>query len=202
MSFAKVVRDLATAMKAKGCPHPVVLGPERSKAAGYGTTRVVLERPKGDASDSSGPARSTHGNPKLLGIRDVGVKLTVYARSPVTGARGQDHQDLAERLADLVIGELDTVVRNIPSLPMTLGASGFVVPEDLEGSEVDGGAAYQQMLTIPHGIARVMRTWADLMSEHAAGVLRPGGLSEVEIVEPGDPGLHFTANETTPEVST
>lgn len=183
MSLAKFVRDLGAATKARGCPHPVTLGPERTKAAGYGTTRVIVERQRGAGVDSALPVRSQHNAPKLIGIRDVGVKLTTYARSSVTGARLQDHQDLAERLTNFALDDINTLAAT-GKTTWALGPGGFIVLEDAEGSEVDGGAVYEQLITIADGIPRIAEdvTWAELMADHAAGVERPGAADEVEIV--------------------
>lgn len=197
MSLATIVRAVKADMKARGCPHPVILGPERTPPAAYGPTRVVVERLRGPGVDSALPVTSQRANPKLFGVRDVGVKLTVYARSPATGARTQDHQDLAERLCNFALDSLDTHVRNIPSV-WTLGAGGFVVLEDTNGSEVDGGAAYEQTLSIADGLPKVATTWAELMADHAAGAERPGAADEVEIVATSEAGpAWFRVSDTT-----
>jgi hypothetical protein len=201
VSLHVVVRSVHSALKAKGAPFDTVYGPERFKPAAISPARVVIDHgPPG--SDSGAAVMSQRANPKLAGQIDVGCVMRVYARSPKTGARVQDHRDLCERIRDLVWGELCRVVVALPTARPTLSSGGFTLPEDIADSEVWPGAMYELSFSVPHGIAQIEGTWDELMTAHAEGEERPGAVGEVEIVATSEAGpTFFSSADTTTEIT-
>jgi hypothetical protein len=202
VSLDSVVRQLDAAMVAKKSPFRVFYGPERMASAGGGVTRIVIDD-AGPGADTSSPVTATRAQHNV-GQFDCGFTVTVYARSPKSGARVQDHRNLARRLFKVAFGQLNIIAKGIPSRGINPSWSGgFIVPDDLAGTEVHGFAVYQATLSIPDGIADLETTWAELEADFAEGVDDPGALgtfvlTDVEAVE-GE--AQFTSAGTTATVT-
>jgi len=141
--------ELQAALRARLCPFVVVDGPERRATTTWGNERVVIEHDEG--GDSYEPSRSQRPNPKHRMTRRMGVKLTIYARSPKAGAREFEHRRRAEHVLDLVLvcmGDVAATRRNAWSQ----GGGKFVLPADLEKSETPGGAVYEQLITFDRAV--------------------------------------------------
>jgi hypothetical protein len=185
VSLDAVVRQLDAALAAKGSPYRVTYGPERL-TGGFGVTRIVIDD-AGPGADTGTPITSQNSQHNL-GQFDCGFTVTVFARSPKSGARVADHRTLARRLYAFAFGELQTIARTFSAGISPSWSGGFIVPEDMVGAEVLSGAAYQATLSIPDGIAAVETTWAQLLADYAEGAEKPGALEEVEIVETSEAG--------------
>jgi hypothetical protein len=135
---------LQSALRGKGCPLPVVDGPEPLKtAATFARERIVLERDDSDGFEAAAGAR-TIAMPRGPLFRQVGAKLTIYARSPRVGALSFEHYERAENALDLVLAELDGVLRGDTfQTRWSVTGGGFVRPVDLENAEAVAGAAYE-----------------------------------------------------------
>ncbi len=147
--IAAIARDLAAAMKAKGYPFPVVMGPERTRTVTFGRERVVVEYDEdaGDSFDST-PA---HRARAAKFVRSVGAKLTIYAQEPKTGAQDHEHRQRAERALDLVLVELDGVVRGRRNT-WAIKSGRFTRPADLEKSEQLAGSVYELTFSVDRAV--------------------------------------------------
>lgn len=166
-----IALELDAALKAQHVPFPVVFGPERAEDLYVGQDRIVVEH-RGPGADSFDPTRATHPNPRMPLVRQQGARIRIYARSNLSGAGWHDHAELAEQVLDHVLAELDYIVRGRKNV-MTLGAGGFVEPDDAKGSETPGGAVYELELAIDRGIFR--RTWEGAKRPEAT--VGPGGVT-------------------------
>lgn len=147
--------ELAAALASKGCPFPVVDGPEFRETSTFGRERVVIEHdPQGDQFVSR---HQTDRNPRTRLTRNVGVKVTIYAQSPSKGAMYWEHIRRAEHVLDLVLIQLD-IIRGKRKNEIVYRSGKLVFPEDLKASETPGGAKYELYLTFDRGVAD--RTWA------------------------------------------
>jgi hypothetical protein len=199
-SFDAVVRLLDAALLAKDSPFRVTYGPERTTVAGGGVTRIVIDD-AGPGADTGGAITSQNAQHNV-GQYDLGFTMRVYARSPKTGARIQDHRTLARRIFKFAYGELNTIARQFSKGIAPSWSGGFVVPEDLEGSEVLSGALYEATLSIPDGIAVLETDWAQLLADFRDGAEKPGALEEVEIVETSEAGpAWFRVGDTTATIT-
>lgn len=143
---------LQAALRAKGCPLPVVDGPEPFKTAGtFARERIVIERADADSFEGAAGARTT-ATPRGPVFREAGAKITIYARSPRVGALSFEHYERAENALDLVIAELDGVLRGATfKTRWSVTGGGFVRPEDFENSESITGAAYELRFSFLRG---------------------------------------------------
>lgn len=151
----QIALELEAALKAQGVPFPVVFGPEPAKDLFAATDRIVFEH-RGPGADSFEVTRATHPNPRSTYRRQQGAVIRIYARAGDSNATWHEHAELAEKVLDHVIAELDFIVRGRRNV-LSLGAGGFIEPEDATGSSVPGGAVYELLLEIDRGIER--RKW-------------------------------------------
>lgn len=143
-----MLHDIGVALQAKLrerlCPIPVVDGPEATKTAGWGRERIVIEHADGDGFNLP---RSTHRNPEHRFVRTVSSKITIYAQRTRSGALEFEHRDRAEAVLDCVLvalGDVAAVADPLPVYNVFQPTGGrFIVPTDLEGTEVRGGAVYE-----------------------------------------------------------
>lgn len=156
----EIAVELQVSLLARGCPLPVVEGPENTKSTTYARERVVLEHD--DAGDTFGPVKSQHKNPKARMTRNMSCKATIYAKHPFAGALEFEHRRRAEHALDLLLvalGDVCSARRNV----YTPTGGKFVVPEDLTGSERAQGAAYELKFVVDRSV--LARTWAGAEGE-------------------------------------
>lgn len=145
----EIGRELQAALRAKGCPFNVVDGPEGQATTTYARERIVIEHD--EAGDSFGPTRSQSRNPRNRMIRNVGVKITIYAQSSASGALEFEHRRRAEHVLDLVLVALEKVITARHN-GWVVKAGRFINPEDLAKSETIGGAVYELSFTVERGV--------------------------------------------------
>lgn len=146
--------DLGAQLASKGCPFPVVDGPEFRPTVTYARERVVIEHDP--VGDNFTPRHRADTNPRTRLTRNTGVRVTIYAKHPSAGAIYWEHVRRAEHVLDLVLVGLDVVAKKRQNL-VVFRSGKFVYPEDLKASETPGGAAYELLLTFDRGVAD--RNW-------------------------------------------
>ncbi len=147
--------ELVAKLKVQKCPViTVVDGPEVVKTTTFGKERIVLEHDEG--GDSFGGARGATRNPNQRFTRTMGMKLTIYAQSVGAGAMPFEHRRRAEHILDLVLVAMDEIAKARANAWEPKGGK-FVVPDDLAGSEVIGGAVYELSFSFDRGVSK--RTW-------------------------------------------
>lgn len=145
--------ELDEKLKAKGCPIGVIDGPDFETTT-WGNERIVIETSGGDTFE--GP-RSQSVNAKVRGIRNIGVKISIYARMPKGGGQPFEHRRRCDHVLDLVFCALEEVVRARKN-GLTIKGGDYFTPPDLADSETENGCAYALLVTIERGIADL--TWA------------------------------------------
>ncbi len=155
--------EIGQALAAQSCPFKVVDGPEGTTTTTFGRERIVLEHD--ESGDTFEPARSNHANPKHVITRRQGFVVRIFAQSPGPNAMEFEHRRRAEHVLDLVIVALrDVAVARKNSWAIRSGK--FVLPVDLSGSPVIGGAVYE--LAISFDRAVMVQTWAGAAKPEAA----------------------------------
>jgi hypothetical protein len=145
--------EVAAYMASKGCPFQVIDGPERETNT-YARERVVIEHdPQGDGFADR---HRTDSNPRTRLTRNIGVKVTIYAKNPRTGAPFWEHARRAEHVLDMVLIAFSIVAKKRQNL-CVFRSGKFVDPPDLKDSETPGGAKYELYLTFDRGVAD--RNW-------------------------------------------
>lgn len=145
----QIGRELEAKLLAKGCPFKVV-DRETTKPTAWRNVVVIEE-----TGDTYVPARSQSSNPKRYLDCVTGAQLTVFAKSPKSGAIEFEHRRLARKVVDLSLVALRTIRAERFSGAITIGAGKFVPVEDLTGSEVLGGVAYVLPFTFERGVLDV-----------------------------------------------
>ena len=143
--------ELQAELIAKGCPFPVVDGPEPTEAAAsYLPERIVIQRDEG-ASEPLGPVRSTHHNPRHRANRMLAGLFRIYAQAPETNATVFEHRRRADTVVDLVICAM-ALVSSVRRNRWNAGPGKLVPLPDLEESSVDGGAVYELPFTFERAV--------------------------------------------------
>ncbi|MCL2777722.1 MAG: hypothetical protein FWD73_06930 [Polyangiaceae bacterium] len=152
MSLYQIGRELEALLVANGCPFPVVYR-ERTGTATWGRPRIVLE-PDEDRFDAP---ISLSRDPKVHYTRIAGGKATIYAKSSKGGAQEFEHELVANAAIDQVLVAMRKIAaaRHNRFVPVS---GKFIVPKDLEKSELRAGAAYELLFTFTRAVAE--QTWA------------------------------------------
>lgn len=133
--------ELRSALSALGCPIPVVDDHDGTATTTYARSRIVVTEDI-DQRDEYGPPHGAQRNPRTYYAVTIPVRVSIYVQSTAKGAVPWEHRRLARRVASAVIStfyELAKARRN----QLSRISGGFVVPEDLEGSERPRGAVYE-----------------------------------------------------------
>jgi len=155
----EITKELATALAAKKFPYPVVYGPLPVRATGVSRMYVQVERDRGGNEPFAAP-HSQHLNPPVFWKRTILGKVTIYAQSTLTGARSQDHERVADKIADMVASAIYVIGKKRKLL--SVGITGRMVPAgDLENKELQQwpGAIYQMNVTLTRSVPYL--TWLD-----------------------------------------
>lgn len=135
---------LGTYLIAKGCPIPVVDGPELKRTS-WNPERIVIEHDVDGKDSFSGP-RGLHTNAKHRHTATDAYKVTIYAQSKVTGPKPFEHRTRAKAIREMVMTGLATVAAaNKNAWEPESGA--FVSPPDIAESEQPNGAGYEIKFT-------------------------------------------------------
>lgn len=155
----EISREVAASLKARGCPFPVIYGPEPRgpTAAGFARSRIVFERDRA-RGDNSAPARSEHRNPKMHGIRALGAVVRIFAAATKVGSTLHDHEFIADQAADLSIVAIRKTVSAMQTL-LSWGPAGFLSADalNLHGLGEWPGVVYELRFAVDRGIYD--RTW-------------------------------------------
>lgn len=146
--------ELGVQLAAVNCPLKVLDGPENTKTVTYARERIVIEHdPTGDKFSNN---KSQQKNPKIRVIRNIGVKITIYAQEASGGAMDWEHRRRAEHVLDLVLVALEKVLVARHN-GWTLSGGRFIDPNDLATSEVQGGSVYELTFSVERGV--YVQTW-------------------------------------------
>lgn len=156
-------QDLSAALAARRCPIRVFDASDIEQVTNVSVKpeRITIERDE-DAGDSFRAPRGAtpRANPQLRGVRNIGVKLTVYAQSPAAGAKAYEHERRAERILDLLYCSIQDVA-SARKNGVEIKGGKFVRSEDAKASDVKGGATYELRLTWERGITD--KPWDDVL---------------------------------------
>lgn len=149
--------QLATALQARGCPVPVVYGPERPSDAALNKPRIVLQydREKGDSH--SGP-RSQTVNPRQVFTRTKGCVCRIFAQSTLEGAGVWNHERDADQIADHVQICLASILPRRNTLWLPTGGK-FLNKQELQMLDLEAwpGVVYEFAFQFDRGVLDV--TW-------------------------------------------
>lgn len=178
--------ELQTELRVLGVPFPIVDGPEATKPVGWGRERIVVEYDV-DGTDSFARPRTTSANPKRRYLSLEACKVTIYAQSPSAGATVFEHRRRAKSIRDRVVVALEIVAAKRKNAYQP-SRGRFIVPVDLEGAEIPGGAAYE----LAFGFERAIETRKWTGEKQPEGNITDVG-STTKVFRPGGAGAGDTA---------
>lgn len=110
--LAAITDQLREALELRGVPTlaiPVVYGPESLGQSTLVQSHIVIERDRA-AGDVWNAAHAPMRNPRQIFSRSIGAVCRIFARSSLAGARNQDHERVADMLADQVMIALREII--------------------------------------------------------------------------------------------
>lgn len=152
--IAKEVNEL---LEAKGVPIKVLVDePVNESSTTFARERAVLAHADGPGADRFSGVLSQRSRDQQYFVREAGYTLTIYAKSPKSGALYFEHQRRANDFLDQLLIAFSIVAgtRRNSFVPT---AGGFVASADLEGSPHPGGARYVLAFTFSRAV--IPRTW-------------------------------------------
>ena len=152
----EIMTEISTKLASKGCPIRVFDGPENTKTTTGARERVIVEHDEQGGDSFSAPL-TQHKNPKMRMIRNIGVRITIYAQAANVGALDWEHRRRAEHLLDLVMVALYDTLK-VRRNGFQIRKAGFTQSDDLAASEIIAGATYELTLSIERGVYDT--TWA------------------------------------------
>ena len=151
----EIARELRVLLEAAGVPMPVVDGPEQTVSAVTPRERIVVERLR-EPEQIIGPKGATR-NPIHVFDRRLSAKITIYAQDPKSGALHHEHVRRADRVADVVLANLRTVLVARKN-GAEIGAGSLVELSDAKGTPVPNFAVYEIQFFVRRAVEA--RTWA------------------------------------------
>lgn len=130
MIHERIFVPVQASLKAKGLPFEFIYGQPQVEPK-VGPTRLYFEL-DADAGDRALPARSQRKNGKRVGVRAVGARVVILARSSKEGAQRQDHEELALQVASMVQVAIHRVVYLEKTL-WRMRATGFAADSTTDG---------------------------------------------------------------------
>lgn len=177
---------LKTRLAAFGCPVPVIYGPERTRGA---TTRIVVERARGESEAINGPV-GRPVNPPMSMSMQTRARIRVYAFATSSGAMTHVHERLADAIKRVVLSEMHKQIRSDKQTHTFVDGRMLTAEEaERDGLQAWPGAIYDITLALTEGVFDA-KDWADAIGSVA-------GLDEVTIgtdVTIPAPTLHVGLN--------
>lgn len=148
-----MAQDVAATLAARGFPLSVHYGPERvtpSNIASH-SGRVVIARDRTRGDDVRATIGARGSEPRGPRVRALGCEATVYGRSPLAGARVNEHEAVCDQTVDALIVALcdwATAARAF----VEFGAGRFLRDDEVNGAERNAGAVYRLEFSIGRGV--------------------------------------------------
>ena len=143
--------DVAADLQERKFPVTVVYGPERTLREAWHSALIVFERDR-EQGDTIDVVRGTQRNARRRYTRGVGVKVTVYAKSGVSGAMVHEHEREADAIVDGLVTQLDRWAVEGKAAPLEWTESRFLTPEEVDESELGAGAVYRLRFRVGRGV--------------------------------------------------
>ena len=146
--------DVFQAMQSRGYPVRFEYGPTRAEATGVFDGLIIVERDH-EQTDAIRPAQGSAQNPHKRLIRELACKARIYARSPLSGARVNEHEADCERYVDGFTVALEEwgAASRAGYVPIT--EARYLRGAEREDPEVWPGLVYLLRFRISRGVSAV-----------------------------------------------
>lgn len=157
-------QDLSAALAARRCPIRVYDGTDRSVGTNVSVKpeRITIERDESGDTFRLPAGASPRANPPLRGIRNIGVKLRIFAQSPIAGAKTYEHERRLERILDILFCSIYEVAATRKN-GVSISGGRFVRSDDTKDGDSRVGAEYELRLTWERGITDT--PWDDVLKQ-------------------------------------
>jgi hypothetical protein len=143
-----MAQDLASNLQTRKYPVAVYYGPERVSYVGADDLRITLSRAGGDVI---APPKGEQANGRKRYTRHLGVLARIQARSPVAGARVNEHEHECDALVDALITALYEWASAWQSI-VVIGNGAYVLPEEFNGAEIGSSVVYDLPFHVARGV--------------------------------------------------
>lgn len=152
----QLARDVTANLRAKGFPlSHSVYGPGRfPEVQTYGGSTglaLVFSRDR-DGGDVVRDARGSQRNPRKLFTFGLGGVAHVFAKSPLDGARPEEHEDLCDQCVAQLLVELSKWCTAARAGVLVVSESRYLRPEETSGAEIENGVWYVLRFQIDRGV--------------------------------------------------
>ncbi len=103
---AEICKWLGAHLRSRKCPFKVRYAPERTDRGNYDPAILVMR--DRETSEKIETAHGTQKNGRKMRTRRIPVKIKVFAKSSLDGARLEEHEELADYLVDMLVTALET----------------------------------------------------------------------------------------------
>ena len=189
----RLSRDIETNLKARKWP-VLVEYETRTKRIGRYSMAVAFERDR-QGGDENDPPVGSHTNPRVMFTRRLGVRVEIFAKSSVSGARSNEHQHECDDLVDAVLTALYDWTTAAKAGAIEWIEARYLADEEIDDAERSSGAVYLLRFRIRRGVSR--KDYGGGAAETAtlakvgnastgARLVKPNG--EIEVVPDTEPG--------------
>ncbi len=181
----EMARDLDASLRARLYPIRVSYSPERLKREDH-ASQVLVWRDH-EATDNVRAVQGSDRNPRLGLIRDLAVRVVVFARSSKPGARVNEHHWVCEQYVDAVMTSLAMWLvegRTGTTFPAVVTEARYLGEKERPDLEQWPGVAYQIRFRVPRGVRVVDYTGQGQPEATVAGV---GNRIEIQVKGQDDP---------------
>ena len=142
--------DLAARLETMLFPAAVLYGPEHVVREGPESMRIMVERDADGVITASPVGHKV--NPRSRAVREIGVRLTIAAQSPLAGAMLHEHQRECDAVVDAVVYSLlGWAAKGKSRITFVSGA--YLRPEDFDGAEFSAaGVMYELRFRVARGV--------------------------------------------------
>lgn len=166
-----LAQDVEQALLARHYPVSVVYGPEQC-TRGVGSYVIVVERDTERTENVRAPVQASR-NPRKYYDRALTVRVRVFVRSSLPGARLNEHQHECDALVDALLVELYKWGAEHRAGAVEFVECRYLAPEEVSlvtGTEHRAGVVYQIRFDVLRGVAELMYEGAARSTATLAGM--------------------------------
>jgi len=130
---------------------------------------IVIERDR-EAGDDLAPPQGTQKNPRLQGIRNMGVTAHLHVASSLPGARVCEHEHECDALVDAFYCEVEKWASAAKARPVNWLEARYLTSEEYNAQAFPSGVVYRLRFQVPRAIWDKDYTGASLQTGVIASV--------------------------------
>ena len=148
----RMASDLEGRLHLRKFPVRVHYGPERLTRDICRSPSILIRRDR-EGGDKVRPAVGANSNPRLLGVRDLGVIADIYAAAGMSGARLNEHEHLCDQIVDAFLCVLYEWGAASKAGAIAISEARYLTDAEREAEEVSPGLVYRLRFGVPRAIS-------------------------------------------------